>query len=111
MSQPPPPSPPPPSAPVPPSSGRPQVPGKPNGLAVAALVLGIAGLLFFVFFAPSILALVFGIVALNQVNRPGNVQTGKGMAISGIVLGAAGIVLAVLVIIFGDAQYSFEING
>lgn len=75
------------------------------------MVLGIVGSLFFVFFFPSVLALIFGIVALNQIKRPGNVQTGKGMAIAGVVLGAAGIVLVVLVLIFGDTQFSFEVNG
>ncbi len=63
-----------------------RLPGN-NGLAIASLVLG---LLFFVPIA-SILAIVFGIVALNQLRY--RRQGGRGMAITGIVLGSL-VVLA-----------------
>lgn len=52
-----------------------------NGMAVAALVCGIAGLLVGIT-AP--IAVVLGIVALNQRVD----GSGRGMAIAGIVLGA-----------------------
>jgi hypothetical protein len=57
-----------------------------NGLAIAALCCGIAG---FVPFA-AVVAIVLGIVALNQLKRV--VQAGRGMAVAGIVLGAIWIV-------------------
>jgi hypothetical protein len=64
---------------------RRQSPGV-NGLAIFSLVLGILwgfGLL-------SLLALVFGMVALGQIRRRG--QGGSGLAVAGIVLGAIGLV-------------------
>ncbi|HEY9349599.1 MAG TPA: DUF4190 domain-containing protein [Acidothermales bacterium] len=55
----------------------PQERGGTNGFAVASLVLGII--------AGGVLAVIFGIIALVQI--PKKNQTGKGMAIAGIVLG------------------------
>lgn len=51
-----------------------------NGLAVAALILGILG----VCGLSLILGLVLGVVALVQINRTG--QAGRGMAIAGIII-------------------------
>lgn len=77
-------------APAPP----PQVVGRPtfvrarsstNGLAVASLVVG----LFWMWWIGSALAIVFGHVALNQIARNG--QSGRGLAIAGLVLGYIGL--------------------
>jgi Domain of unknown function (DUF4190)/Domain of unknown function (DUF1707) len=77
-------------APAPP----PQVVGRPtfvrsrsptNGLAVASLVVG----LFWMWWIGSVLAIVFGHVALNQIARNG--QSGRGLAIAGLVLGYIGL--------------------
>jgi hypothetical protein len=65
-----------------------------NGMAVAAMVLGIVGVIISTLFIPSILALVFGFVSRSQIERSG--QQGKGMAIAGIVLGIVGVVLGVI---------------
>lgn len=56
-----------------------------NGLAIASMVLGI----LWIYWIGSILALVFGYVARDQIKRSG--QQGDGMAIAGIVLGWVGI--------------------
>jgi hypothetical protein len=70
-----------------------------NGLAIASLVLGIVGLVFFVFLMiPPILALIFGLVSHGQIRRSGGAQTGSGMAVAGIVMGIIGILLFVLLI-------------
>ena len=53
-----------------------------NGLAIAALCCGIAGLMP----AAAIVGVVLGFVALRQLRRV--VQNGRGMAITGIVLGS-----------------------
>jgi hypothetical protein len=53
-----------------------------NGLAIAALCCGIAGLLPLA----AVVGIVLGIVALNQLRRV--VQGGRGLAIAGIVLGS-----------------------
>jgi len=49
----------------------------------------------------SILALVFGYVAKSQVDRSHGSQTGRGMAVAGIVLGWVGIGFLVLFIVLG----------
>ena len=68
-----------------------------NGLAVAALVLGILGLVFFAFFAvPPALALIFGIVSLGQIKGSNGTQDGQGLAIAGIVLGSVGLLFFVI---------------
>jgi hypothetical protein len=64
-----------------------------NGLAVAALVLGI----LWIFWIGSILAAIFGHVGLGQIRRRG--QSGRGMALAGVVLGWAGIALLVSVVV------------
>ncbi len=71
-----------------------------SGLAVASLVLGILGVLFgwlclgLVF---SILAIVFGHIAYSQVNRQPTELTGKGMAITGFILGYVSIVTSIII--------------
>lgn len=66
---------------------NPQVPSGTNGMAIAALVLGICGF----FFVTSIVGLVLGIAALAAVRKSG--QRGRGLAISGIVLSSLWIAL------------------
>jgi hypothetical protein len=75
----------------PPASGGSQT----NGMAVAALVLGI---LTFVCLGPvaGILAIIFGILGMKKANQTG---TGKGMSIAGIVLGAVGTVATIVIVI------------
>jgi hypothetical protein len=65
-----------------------------NGLAVAALVLGILG------FVPPLgaAAIVLGVMALRQASRRN--QGGKGLAIAGIVLGSLAVVSWVVVLVF-----------
>jgi len=101
---------PPPSAPPPYGSSV-----RSNGLAIASMVLGIVCLTiavfaFFVSWVGSVLALIFGYVANRRIARSGGAQGGRGMAISGIVLGWIGSALAiaiiavvVLVAMFGDS--------
>ena len=59
-----------------------QQPGT-SGMAIAAFVLGLV--------SASVLAIIFGIVALRRIRRTH--QAGKGMAIAGIALGSAWLVL------------------
>jgi Domain of unknown function (DUF4190)/Protein of unknown function (DUF2510) len=88
-----------PAAAPPPSDAGPQIvmverPGT-NGLAIASMVLGIV----WIYWIGSILAVIFGHIALGQLSRPDNRQDGRGMAIAGLVLGYAGIILAVLLFV------------
>jgi hypothetical protein len=68
-----------------------------NGMAVASMVLGILWLYWF----GSLLALIFGYVALSQLKQ--RQQSGRGMAIAGIVLGWIGAATLVLFIIIAAA--------
>src|SRR5438093_10641663 len=78
---------------TPPPPARPDPPATTNGMSVAALVLGIVGLpMFWALAVPSVLAVVFGSVGLAQINEPRRHQSGRGLAVSGIAMGAVGIV-------------------
>ena len=65
-----------------------------NGLAVAALVLGLVGWTFCGI--GSVLAVIFGFVSQSQITASQGRQTGAGMAKAGIILGFVGIGLVVL---------------
>jgi len=67
-----------------------------NGLAIASMVLGILWL----YWIGSVLALVFGYVAKGQIDRSAGRQTGRGMAIAGIVLGWIGVGAAAITLVF-----------
>jgi len=66
-----------------------------NGYAIASMVLGI----LWIWWIGSALALIFGYVAKNQIDRSNGMETGRGMAIAGIILGWVGVGLLVLGII------------
>jgi len=82
-----------------------------NGMAIASMVLGI----LWIYWIGSILALVFGYVAKGQIDRSAGRQTGRGMAIAGIVLGYIGVGLLalflVLALAFGGSDDSFDSDG
>lgn len=68
-----------------------------NGLAIASLVLGIV----WVYWIGSILAVIFGHVAMRQFrNEPGR-YTGRGMAVAGLVLGYIGVGILGLFLLIG----------
>jgi hypothetical protein len=66
-----------------------------NGLAVASLACGLAQFMF----GPlaTIPAIVFGHVARHQIKRTG--EQGAGLALAGLTLGWAAVILAVLLIV------------
>ena len=76
-----------------------------SGMAIAALVIGIAG---FVFFGPlSILAIIFGAIGISQINRDPNLK-GKGMAVAGLVLGIiAGAFWIIAMIVWSSVFWWF----
>ncbi|MGV0607604.1 DUF4190 domain-containing protein [Mycolicibacterium sp. XJ1904] len=71
---------------------------KTNGLAIGSLVASAIGVLCGV---GSLIGIVLGIVALNQVKNSG--EGGRGLAIAGIAVGAATLLLN---IVFGIAMLS-----
>jgi len=82
-----------------------------NGLAIASMVLGILWL----YWIGSILALIFGYVAKGQIDRSAGRQSGRGMAIAGIVLGWIGVAVLALVIVlavaFADDLEELDVNS
>ena len=92
---------PPPAAPTPTAVDRPTfVRSSPptNGLAIASLVVGC----LWIWWIGSLLAVVFGHVALNQIARRG--QSGRGLAIAGLALGYIGLatmLFAMLAVVWG----------
>ena len=85
----------------PPWAGYPQARAT-NGFATASLVLGLVGWL------PcgigSVLAVVFGFVARDQIKRSQGGQGGSGMALAGIILGFVAIALWLTIFIAGLAH-------
>ena len=72
-----------------------------SGLAIASLLLGIGGVTILPLLG-SVLAIILGYMARNEIRqRPGEL-TGEGLALAGIVLGWIAVGLAVLgVVLFG----------
>ena len=70
--------------------------GTSNGFCVASLVLGIIGLPAACVVLPSVLAIIFGVIGLNQVAKGGEASGGRGMAIAGIVCGGIGGLIGVM---------------
>jgi TM2 domain-containing membrane protein YozV len=76
-----------------------------SGFAIASLVLGIFG----IFAITAILSLVFGFLGLAKIRRTG--QRGKGLAIAGIVLSGAWIILLIALGISSGNQAQRSANG
>lgn len=76
-----------------------------NGMAIAALVLGILSLLGLLLVFPGlilgVIALILGIVGVRKANNIAGPGARKGMAIAGLVMGAIATILSVLMLIFG----------
>ena len=73
--------------------GRPMAPvARRHGLATAALVLGLVGLVMFWFFGiVPLLALIFGLISTKAINRSGGTLSGLGQARAGVILGLIGV--------------------
>ena len=80
----------------------PRTPAASQGLALASMITGLAGILLSWCFGPipGIVALVLGFVALSQIKKSPEKYSGKGMAITGIVVGALTIAFYILLLIF-----------
>lgn len=74
--------------------GQNGAPGQRNTLALVSLILGIAG---FVTSISSIAAIVTGHIALSQIKKRG--EEGRGMALTGLILGYVVLVLSIIAII------------
>jgi len=83
---------------------------KNNSKAIWALVLGILGLLCCGFFT-GIPAIILGKQSQNEIDRSGGVQTGRGMATAGFVLGIIACVWGVVsIILYATGVLTFHAN-
>jgi hypothetical protein len=57
-------------------------------MAIASLALGI----LWIFGLGSLLALILGVMAKNQIDASNGTESGRGMAVAGIILGIIGVV-------------------
>jgi hypothetical protein len=75
-----------------------------SGKAIAALVVGICSLCIpYIGIVSSIVAIVLGILGMKEVDRSNGMVKGKGMAITGLVLGIVVLVLYIIAILFFGA--------
>jgi prepilin-type processing-associated H-X9-DG protein len=84
-------------------------PPKTSGMAIASLVLGILGLTCILPIIGPLLAVIFGIVALNRISKSGGQITGQGQAVAGLIIGAISMLMipimaAIMLPAFGQAR-------
>lgn len=93
----------------PPGYGGPQQRGTSNGMGIAALVLGILGILtcwFIVGGFFGLLALIFGIIGRGKAKR-GDASNG-GMALAGLILGILSLLIAIFIaVVLGQFANEF----
>jgi hypothetical protein len=78
------------------------------GLATAALVCGIAGLLLFFIVVPSIVALVLGLIAWQRARAAPGPGDGRGRALAGWILGLIGVLGFVAILVSAIATGDFD---
>jgi len=78
-----------------------------NGLAIASLACALVQFVF----GPlaTIPAIVFGHVALHQIKRSG--EQGAGLAVAGLILGWATVILGIVLIVVAGLAMSVGMNG
>jgi hypothetical protein len=65
----------------------------------------------------SLVAVITGLIGLNQIKKTGNQEKGKGLAIAGVIQGAVGIIVdliytaLILLVIFGALSIPFISNS
>jgi type IV pilus assembly protein PilA len=85
-----------PNVPASPSQPLPMFPAeRTSGKAIASLISGI----FFFFFPTAILAIIFGYLSLSEIRASAGRIGGKGMAVTGLVLGYLGVSFIPILII------------
>ena len=86
-------NPPPPQLPIPAPQPAPQyTPPQTSGLAIASLVCSLTGF--------SLLAVIFGHIALGKIRRSNGAVEGRGLALAGTIVGYVGFALFIAIIIF-----------
>jgi hypothetical protein len=74
-----------------------------NILALLSLIIGIVSLplafCFYIGVITGIAAAILGVIGIYQIGQSGGAQTGRGLAIGGIVTGAVSVILPVCLIL------------
>lgn len=73
-------------------------PPQTNSMALTSMILGLLGVLGFSVLT-SLPAIIFGHIARGQMRREGCMQTGEGMALTGLITGYLVTILSILFII------------
>ena len=83
-----------------PSLATPSFPAMPTPPSTSGLAIGslICGILFF-FLPTAIAAIVMGHISRSQIRRSGGQKSGAGMAMAGLILGYAGVVLTIIALL------------
>jgi hypothetical protein len=82
-----------------------------NSMAIISLVAGILGWVAVPVIA-SIIAIILGIKARNDIKASNGTQTGDGMALTGIILGASSlVVICIAAICFGISIFAAAASG
>ena len=111
-----------PSAATPPTIGvvPADVPAHPttNKMAMAGSVMGVLSVLIgwacCLAFVLSPLGIIFSVIGITQIKRKPTEQTGKGLAVAGIILSVVGIIISVLLFVlfwFGMVAKAFQQSG
>lgn len=100
-----------PAVPAPPPRPAPPRPAAPpgvqtSGMAIASLVMGIAGWTLLPVLG-SILAIVFGYAARNEIRQRSGELSGEGLAVAGLVLGWLMVGISVLALCLGAIGLCF----
>jgi type II secretory pathway pseudopilin PulG len=72
---------------------------KTSGFAIASLILGCFFIIPILGLLTSVLAIIFGIIALIMISNNRDTLKGNGLAISGLVLGVVGIIIIPIIAI------------
>jgi hypothetical protein len=87
---------------------------KTSGISVAAMILGIVGIVFlwapFLGGVSSLLGIIFGAIGLSHIKKNPNLS-GRGMAVTGLVCGIIGIAAWIIFIITIGALGIFAITS
>lgn len=81
-----------------------------NGLAVASMVISITSVFLGFFFVPQILGIIFGHVALSQLNRSRGRESGSGMAVAGLVIGYLMLIFWLAIVIVAASSNDTSTN-
>lgn len=85
-----------------------------SGLAIASLVCGIVGILTCFVYVPGICglaAVICGHMGMSQIGKSPVLMGGKGMCVSGLIMGYLAILLQLMIIIAGVLFFTQVIKG